>query len=121
LVRDADLLLCNADEADVLAGPGPAEEQAARLTGFVRNAVVKQGAGGAVWSARDGSSWSVRPVPVPATDPTGAGDAFAAGLLTAWLAGGEPSAALAAGAALGAEAVRRIGARPGLTGGNAPR
>jgi sugar/nucleoside kinase (ribokinase family) len=120
-VREVDLLLCNADEADVLAGPGPAGEQAERLTGFVRNAVVKRGAGGAVWSARDGSSWSVRSVPVPAKDPTGAGDAFAAGLLTAWLAGGEPSAALAAGAGLGAAAVQRIGARPGLTVEGFPR
>ncbi len=49
---------------------------------------------------------------VPVKDPTGAGDAFAAGLLAAWCAGAEPEAALAAGAALGAEAVARIGARP---------
>jgi sugar/nucleoside kinase (ribokinase family) len=45
-------------------------------------------------------------------DPTGAGDAFAAGLLAAWCSGAGPRAALAAGAALGAEAVARIGARP---------
>jgi sugar/nucleoside kinase (ribokinase family) len=45
-------------------------------------------------------------------DPTGAGDAFAAGLLAAWSGGAEPEAALAAGAALGAAAVAKIGARP---------
>jgi sugar/nucleoside kinase (ribokinase family) len=45
-------------------------------------------------------------------DPTGAGDAFAAGLLGAWCAGAEPAEALAAGAKLGAAAVAKIGARP---------
>ena len=111
-VRGADLLLCNADEADVLAGPGPAEEQAARLTDHIGNVVVKRGAAGAVWVARDGPLRSVTPARVPMVDSTGAGDAFAAGLLAAWCSGADPQAALAAGAALGAEAVARIGARP---------
>ncbi len=111
-VRDADLLLCNADEADVLAGPGPAAEQAARLTADVFNVVVKRGPDGATWADRDGGSWPVTPDRVPMTDPTGAGDAFAAGLLAAWCAGAGPAEALAAGAALGAAAVSRIGARP---------
>jgi ribokinase len=111
-VRDADLLLCNQDEADVLAGPGSACEQAARLTAHVRNAVVKQGASGALWSVRDGAMFPGAASRVPMKDPTGAGDAFAAGLLAAWCSGAGPEAALAAGAALGAAAVARIGARP---------
>jgi ribokinase len=45
-------------------------------------------------------------------DPTGAGDAFAAGLLDAWCAGLSPDQALKAGAALGAAAVGRVGGRP---------
>ena len=111
-VRGTDLLLCNADEADVLAGPGPAADQAARLTAHVANAVVKQGAAGACWAARDGQLWLGAASRVPMKDPTGAGDAFAAGLLDAWCSGAGPQAALAAGAALGAEAVAQIGARP---------
>jgi ribokinase len=111
-VRDTDLLLCNADEADVLAGPGSAASQARRLAGHVRNAVVKQGAGGATWASRDGLVWSWAGHRVPVLDATGAGDAFAAGLLKAWSSGAEPEAALAAGCTLGAEAVGRIGARP---------
>jgi len=111
-VRDADLLLCNADEAGVLAGPGSAAEQATRLTAHVRNAVVKQGAAGATWASRDGSVWSWAGHRVPVVDATGAGDAFAAGLLEAWSSGAAPEAALAAGCALGAEAVGRLGARP---------
>jgi sugar/nucleoside kinase (ribokinase family) len=113
-VRGADLLLCNADEADVLAGPGRAAEQAARLTAHVMNAVVKQGADGACWAARDGRAWFGASSRVPMKDPTGAGDAFAAGLLSAWCSGSGPEAALVAGAALGAEAVAQIGARPRL-------
>ncbi|MEV4702612.1 PfkB family carbohydrate kinase [Actinoplanes sp. NPDC049316] len=112
LVRGTDLLLCNADEAAVLAGPGTAEEQAAVLNAYARNVVVKGGADGAVWRSRDGVLRSVPGVRVPSIDPTGAGDAFAAGLLRAWCSGAEPQAALAAGAALGAVAVTTVGARP---------
>ncbi|MEV4346202.1 PfkB family carbohydrate kinase [Actinoplanes sp. NPDC049596] len=112
-VRDVDVLLCNADEADVLAGPGPAAEQARRLTAHARNVVVKQGGAGATWASRGGPLHSVTPDRVRLMkDPTGAGDAFAAGLLAAWCSGAAPEAALTAGAALGAEAVGQIGARP---------
>jgi ribokinase len=111
-VRGADLLLCNADEADVLAGAGSAAEQAVRLTDYVRHAVVKQGAAGATWASAGAGTWSVAPDRVPMKDPTGAGDAFAAGLIAAWSAGAEPEAALTAGAVLGAEAVAQVGARP---------
>ncbi|MEU4241449.1 PfkB family carbohydrate kinase [Actinoplanes sp. NPDC026619] len=110
-VRGTDLLLCNADEAEVLAGPGEPAEQAARLTAGVRHVVVKQGAAGAWW-AGDGPVRRGRSERVPMKDPTGAGDAFAAGLIASWCSGGTPEAALAAGAALGAEAVSQIGARP---------
>ena len=48
---------------------------------------------------------------VDAVDATGAGDAFAAGLLAARVAGAGPEAALAAGCALAAQAVQRSGAR----------
>ena len=111
-VRGADLLLCNADEAAELAGPGTAAQQAAGLTAHVANAVVKRGAAGACWAARDGRIWHGTASRVPMKDPTGAGDAFAAGLLDAWCSGATPEAALAAGARLGAEAVAQLGARP---------
>ena len=111
-VRGVHLLLCNADEADVLAGPGTAAEQAGRLTVYAENVVVKQGPAGATWAARDGLLRSSAAPPVPMVDPTGAGDAFAAGLLDAWCSGATPEAALTAGAALGAAAVAKIGARP---------
>ena len=63
---------------------------------------------GAVW---DGTV-RVPARPADVVDPTGAGDAFAAGLLAAWLAGAGPADALAAGVAAGAVAVATVGARP---------
>jgi ribokinase len=111
-VRGADLLLCNADEAEVLAGAGSPVDQAAALTGVAHNVVVKRGAAGAVWCDAHGGTWSIAGTAATVIDPTGAGDAFAAGLLAAWRSGAGPDAALAAGASLGAAAVSRVGARP---------
>ncbi|MEV7226306.1 PfkB family carbohydrate kinase [Polymorphospora sp. NPDC051019] len=111
-VRDVDLLLANADEAAVLAGDRSPAEQARALSAGIRHAVVKRGGAGAVWARPDGGVVSEAGRPVPVVDATGAGDAFAAGLLGAWVAGGDPAAALRAGAALGAVAVATVGARP---------
>jgi sugar/nucleoside kinase (ribokinase family) len=111
-VSGVDLLLCNADEAAVLAGVATPAEQALRLGRRIPDVVVKLGADGAVWAGPDGVVRLPPPAPVRVADPTGAGDAFAAGLLDAWTGGAAPAAALASGAALGAAAVTRIGARP---------
>jgi sugar/nucleoside kinase (ribokinase family) len=114
-VRGSDLLLCNADEAEVLAGAalaGDATAQARFLTGFAANVVVKRGAAGAVWSTADGAEWSIAGEQAQVIDPTGAGDAFAAGLLAAWNTGATPTEALAAAAVMGATAVRKVGGRP---------
>jgi ribokinase len=106
-VAGTDLLLANADEAQVLGGDVPAA-----LTAAANTVVVKHGAAGARWTGADGTTVQVDPVPVIVVDPTGAGDAFAAGLLGAWLDGADPASALSAGARLGARAVGLVGARP---------
>jgi len=109
-VKGAGLLLPNAAEARVLTGLEDPEAAARALAG-PREVVVKLGAAGALWT--DGRD-VVRAAAEPATvvDTTGAGDAFAAGLLAARLEGADPAAALAAGCRLGALAVARVGARP---------
>ena len=78
----------------------------------MHHAIVKRGADGAGWaSGGTGTQW-IAAQPTQVRDVTGAGDAFAAGLLVAWLGGAEPEEALRAGAELGALAVSRTGARP---------
>jgi sugar/nucleoside kinase (ribokinase family) len=119
-VRGAGLLLANVDEARaLLAEPGAAGEPggvaaelARRLAGFAARAVVKLGASGAVWAEGDAVVTVASPRPVSVVDPTGAGDAFAAGLLAAWLTGGDPRACLEAGSTFGARAVGIAGGRP---------
>jgi sugar/nucleoside kinase (ribokinase family) len=105
-----DLLLPNTDELAALTG-SPDPRSATALLDAAHAVVVTHGAAGATWVDRN----AVHTAPAPrvdAVDPTGAGDAFDAGLLAAWLTGADPAAALAAGCAAGAEAVSRRGARP---------
>jgi sugar/nucleoside kinase (ribokinase family) len=111
-VRGTDLLLANLAEADVLVGPGSPAELAGRLADVAAHAVVKCGAAGAVWASAGTAPVTVPAEQVPVVDATGAGDAFTAGLLARWLAGGSPVQALLAGVAAGARAVRLVGGRP---------
>ncbi|HEY3010853.1 MAG TPA: PfkB family carbohydrate kinase [Micromonosporaceae bacterium] len=112
-VRGVDLLLANAAEAAVLAGAGDPAGQATRLTEWVGSAVVKLGADGALWAGPADAVVRLEAPAVSVVDPTGAGDAFAAGLLAAWVAGADRESALRAGVELGARAVAVLGARPG--------
>ncbi|HEX6500042.1 MAG TPA: sugar kinase [Micromonosporaceae bacterium] len=113
-VAGVDLLLANLDEARALLGVDPGEPAAlaAALARRVRRAVVKCGAGGAVWAEAGHDPVSVPGHDVDVVDVTGAGDAFAAGLLAAWLGGAGPREALLAGTRYGALAVTVAGARP---------
>jgi sugar/nucleoside kinase (ribokinase family) len=123
-VRRADVLFANGDEARVLLGEadsqrllatGLAAALATRLDGRADvggTVVVKLGADGAVAATSRGAVVEAPALPVNAVDATGAGDAFAAGFLTAWLGGDALDEALATGAAFGARAVTTMGARP---------
>jgi ribokinase len=105
------LLLANIDEAAVLCGSADPVIGARALALRCGQAVVKCGARGAVWS--DGQQVvQVGSVAVPVIDTTGAGDAFAAGLLAARLSGEQVPAALAGGNELAARAIAQVGARP---------
>ena len=118
LLEGVGLLLPNAEEAAALTGAGGLASALDALTERFPEVVVKLGAEGAVWT--DGSDEVRAPAAPPATsavvDTTGAGDAFAAGLLAARLGGAAPAEGLAAACALAAQAVATLGARPPARG-----
>ena len=108
----ATLVLPNAAEARLLTGCGDPADAARALAARYPVAVVKLGADGALWAS--GDVLVHRPAhPATVVDTTGAGDAFAAGLLATWLQdpAGDPAAALDAGQALAAAVVAHPGAR----------
>ena len=81
------------------------------LAESIPEVVVTLGEEGALWS--DGADVvRVAAEPAEVVDTTGAGDAFAAGLLAARLRGAGTEEALRAGCALAARAVGSTGARP---------
>jgi sugar/nucleoside kinase (ribokinase family) len=106
------VLLPNADEARLLTGCRDAEDAARALAARYPVVALKLGPDGALWAS--GDVLVHRPAhPTTVVDTTGAGDAFAAGLLSAWLRSPDPdpAAALDAGLARAADVVRRPGAR----------
>jgi ribokinase len=106
------LLLPNVEEAAVLSGEEDAERAALALSRRVPEVVVTLGASGALWTdGREVCRVAAAGAGAP-LDTTGAGDAFAAGFLTARLSGGGPEEALREGCRLAAVAVRKPGARP---------
>ncbi len=106
------LLLANEDEACLLGGTHDPLTAGAALAERFGEVVVKLGPDGAAWFGPAGARARVPAAPAEVVDTTGAGDCFAAGFLPAWLAGADPAHALAAGCALAARVVGRVGARP---------
>lgn len=104
LARGAGLLLPNRAEAEVLSGEADPERAARSLASRVPEVVVTLGAEGALWTD-GGELVRVAAEPARVSDSTGAGDAFAAGLIAARLGGADPSEFLAAGARLAARAL----------------
>jgi sugar/nucleoside kinase (ribokinase family) len=94
-----------------MADPASLAAELARHYGVV---ALKLGADGALIAA----TGQKEPVKVPAVpalvrDTTGAGDAFCAGFLAAWLAGAALKAAATAGTRAASTAVSVLGGRPG--------
>ncbi|MFI6595613.1 carbohydrate kinase family protein [Nonomuraea sp. NPDC050536] len=108
----AGLIIPNLDEALLLTGASTPAQAATSLSERYGMAVVKLGSQGAV-AARDGKVVATAAgVPAEVVDSTGAGDAFAAGFMTALLDGFSEEAALQAGCRAGAECVALVGGRP---------
>ncbi|EKF19606.1 carbohydrate kinase family protein [Nitratireductor pacificus] len=101
LIASVDIFLPNETEADRL-GISSSAPPPAPLT------VVKRGAHGSVALSAEGAVF-VKARPVEVIDSTGAGDAFNAGFIDAWLSGLPVERCLRAGNRCGAEAVTRIG------------
>jgi sugar/nucleoside kinase (ribokinase family) len=114
LADGADLLLPNRDEAEALTGESEPSAAAQKLAQRFGEVVVKLGAEGAlcVNGAGEGHVPAAAASPAGTLDTTGAGDAFAAGLLAARAGGAEPPEALGAACALAARAVSTPGGRP---------
>ena len=76
-----------------------------------REVAATYGAAGARWVGPDVDESAEAPH-VENVDATGCGDAFNAGLLSAWLGGSDRATALRAGVSAGSAAAARVGARP---------
>ncbi|WP_157245753.1 carbohydrate kinase family protein [Nonomuraea typhae] len=111
-IAPAGLVIPNLDEALLLTGAATPERAAEVLSERYGRAVVKLGPGGAVAAVAGRIAATAEALPVDAVDSTGAGDAFAAGYLTAWLSGAGEEAAVQAGCRAGADCVALVGGRP---------
>lgn len=111
VVPQVDVLLANELEAEALTGredPHSAMEMLADQTPCV---VVKVGSRGAL-AHDDTGTFEAASVATSIVDTTGAGDAFTAGFLPAWLRQEGLAQALQAGQEVAALAVARVGASP---------
>ena len=110
LLDALDLVFVNELEAPLYAQVNALDDAYPPLRARKCGVVVKLGALGSRWlrSGLDGDV--VMPAPrVSPVDTTGAGDAFSAGFLSAWLRGSTPAMCLATGNMVGAESTRAPG------------
>ena len=116
IATEMDLLIGSRAEFAAALGCGYAEGRDRLRERFAGPVVVKQGAGGSLLDPGPGET--LRHVPgfeVDAINPIGAGDAFAGGLLSAWLGGADLESACRRGNAAGAVSVRSPGGPQDVT------
>jgi sugar/nucleoside kinase (ribokinase family) len=111
VVLGVEVLLAGREEAQLLAGETDPERAATVLAADHELVVVTLGEDGALATSGD-RTVRVPAVPAEAVDVTGAGDAFAAGLVAGLVGGGDLEDALTAASRLAATAVTRVGSRP---------
>lgn len=108
----ADLIVPNAEEAEILSGETDAEAQIKALGETYRLAAIKLRPAGSAAGNAEGVIARVPAEPVEPVDSTGAGDAFLAGFLSARSRGEALEACLQAANAAGGAAVQKVGGRP---------
>jgi sugar/nucleoside kinase (ribokinase family) len=101
----ADVLFCNAVEADVLG-------ITAGLPHWAPELVLVHDGPRPTWVRTRGGAWEVPVQPVEVRDTTGCGDAFAAGVLAGWRAGSPLLDSVRDGHAAAAAVAQIIGAQP---------
>lgn len=111
--RDCSLLFANGDESLALAGTDDLGAQMVALGAHFERVVIKRGAQGAALGGKGGIRHNLPAREVKVVDTTGAGDAFAAGFLSAEHRGEDEAHSLAAGIAAAARAIATVGGQPG--------
>jgi len=111
IAEGVDILFANEAEICALYERGDFAAAAAEAARDVKLAVLTQSEAGSV-ILHEGNQIRVAASPVSVVDTTGAGDAYAAGFLTALTRGETPHAAGTLGAKAAALAISQIGARP---------
>ena len=110
----ADYFVPNEDEARALTGESELDRQAAALRDAgSRTVVIKRGERGAYVQA-DAESFALPAPPVVAVEPSGAGDAFAAGLAHGILEGWELGRSIRFASVMGASACTALGCYAGV-------
>lgn len=112
LIAGAGVLLPNLDEGRVLTGLDDPSEVADALSRRFPLVALTMGNSGVIVAEQGKAPVRVEAVRTQRVDPTGAGDAFAAGFLAEWVRSGDAVAAASAGVVVAAEAVTAVGARP---------
>lgn len=112
LIDGADIVFPNLDEGRALTGLEEPLAIARALAERFPIVALTLGADGVIVAQRGQEPTRIPVVESTIVDPTGAGDAFVAGFLASWTAGGDPVAAARAGAVVAADAVTMIGGRP---------
>ncbi|WP_437594945.1 carbohydrate kinase family protein [Sorangium sp. So ce1000] len=110
--RGMSTLLANADEAEALSGTDDVIEQMVALGTYFERVIIKRGARGAAVGGRQGVRLDMPAPQVEVVDTTGAGDAFAAGFITAELEGTGEAECLRRGIEAGSKAVKQLGGQP---------
>lgn len=114
LISQSDFLFLNEEESSFLTSQSEVESSLDFLLEYVNCVAIKCGAKGSIGKIRGGKAISISALPAKVVDTTGAGDAFAAGFISNWLNSADLESSLKAGAALAAQCVANIGARPSV-------
>lgn len=112
-IRGIEILIPNLAEGRVLSGREDPAEVGTALLKHTPLVLLTRGSLGAILYRRGQDPLEIPPPPVSRlVDPTGAGDALAAGFLAHWVRSRDPEAAIRSAVLVAARAVMLLGGRP---------